>query len=660
MRWLRNRTTRKGGWWTVGMALTVFALAMGLAGLAAPPASAYGPGPPGYPTIQVLVTEGPGQIMGFGWGEDTAVTITRTRATVPTVPGTPTLGSPYPSMFQFFTSNGQVVRGDTITVTGNQSGYSRVLDVIDLDVDHFDVPDATLSGTKGSSSAGWGDLRTSLGNQFGGGGTQITVPADGSTTWSAVLPAADFELMEGVGASAWQTDPDGDTLQVARQVPNPMVRIDDMSVTVQGWWPGSTLDVYLDDDADHSGGWPFHYQVTVDGNGSFCCQPPPDPAWQFIEPGWVARVVGTFPTRDDGTVTKEVTYVQPPRPTTSAATLAGAVSGTLTDTTIGVGSLVLANGHCVGTTDTAVARLAYADPDYAVDFGSDVEQPWGWGTPCSSPIDYYDLIARDHDGDETHTPWYVDWMFDQGNPVVTVEQTLVDGEPFEVQGTGFDLTTIDVAQCELVGGDVGECDPSTLARRTTSPDFSGWPSTMAQFSEQYPAKRFLELSGGRVVDCAEADGACAVVATEVYRPEIAGYAPLTYEVPYWVDLAVTVAPSGTVSAVSGTATIRGTITASDSLWVHLTGELRQRLGRKVVAGWVDTWRFVEEPGVPTAFEVQVLPYNSLAFGSGSAEMNAWVDLGDDGPTDGASALQVVRLTLVKPAQPPKPPKPPKG
>lgn len=259
MCWLRNRAVSRG-WRAVGVIVTVIALTIGLGGLVAPSAIAYGPG---YPSMQVTLTEGPGQVMGFGWTEDANVTVTRTRASVPTDLATVSTGTPWPGWFQYPVGNGVLMTGDTVTVTGTTSGYSRDLQVIALGVTHFDVPDSTLSGTKGSSAGGWGDLTTSLGNMFPGGGTQVTVPASTATTWSAVLPAEDFELMEGVGASAWQSDADGDTLQVGRQVPNPTIHLDENAVSMQGWMPNSTQNVSIDDDPGDGTPYPYTYQVTT-------------------------------------------------------------------------------------------------------------------------------------------------------------------------------------------------------------------------------------------------------------------------------------------------------------------------------------------------------------------------------------------------------------
>lgn len=652
MCWLR-KTNESGGWFTVGKVLMVLMLAIGLAGLVAPPASAYS-GP--YPIIQVAVSEGPDQIIGWGWSEDDNVTITRIRESVSTPVATVPLGTALwgPDSFQYFTSGDVLAFGDTVTVTGDTSSYGRLVTVV-LDITHFDVANATLSGVKGRESDGWGPVRVNTGTMFSGGTAEEIIPADDLTTWeTTTLDSTYFALMAGTGASAWQFDPDGDTLQVTRQVPNPEIRIEGHGVSMRGWMRNSTLQVSLDTDADHSGGWPYQYTVTTDSNGNYCCQPAPDAAWQVMQPGWTARVVGSYPERDAGTVTKEVQFADLPIPTVSGNVISGLVPGPLTATTVGRGSLVEAMATCPSMGTNPVNRSDLADEStggYTVDFGAVATQPWGWGGPCTDLLYYYGANVNDLDGDEVHFNWFVDSKFDATHPSLTADSPVTDGAEFGIEGTGWDLTAMRIQQCAMDGDVVGECDPTTTQFVTSYPD-TGWPTGMARLDPSVYAKQVLELSGG-TVDCAEAPGTCAVKVTEAYRPDISAFAPLTYEVPYWVDLGVTVDPAGTIVKASGAAVLSGTVSASESTGVHLYGELYQRLGRKVVSGGFDMWVYVEDPAQPVTWTATIHAWNGLAYGAGSAQVTVYADLGDEGPTDGAMDSTIVRLVVPKAPRPPR-------
>jgi len=103
-----------------------------------PPVSAYTG--PAFPVIQVSVNEGGGQVQGWGWTEDTTVEVF--------VAGVSNGTTSAPSGNFTFGLTTRPTLGQQVKVLGN-TGYFRTVDIIDLKVGHFDIPNSTLSGTKG-------------------------------------------------------------------------------------------------------------------------------------------------------------------------------------------------------------------------------------------------------------------------------------------------------------------------------------------------------------------------------------------------------------------------------------------------------------------------------------------------------------------------------
>jgi hypothetical protein len=318
------------------------------------------------------------------------------------------------------------------------------------------------------------------------------------------------------------------------------------------------------------------------------------------------------------------------------------VPGELTSTTIGAGSIVNVSPTCPDLTTPWREAETDASGYFAMNFAVNPPQDHGDGL-CSEPPVAYGYDVRDLDGDNFSTNWQV-----APDPSVTAESPLWDGQQFEVAGTGFDLMMVQLQQCELVGGQVGRCDPSTAVLLNPYPAAEGnsWPLYGARFEAyNYTAKRFLDLGSGEGVDCAAEPESCAVLVTEPQREGVSAYAPLTYH--RTVDLSVTASAKGTVSAVTGAATLTGTVSASEPTWVHLYGTLVQRFGRtRVVRGDFDSWVYVGEAGAATPWSVRVDAYTGQAFGSGFAEVTVSADLGDDGPS-WAQTTRTVKLSAAK-------------
>ena len=576
------------------------------------------------------------EVAGYGWGLGSSLTVSVDGAPLHTV-----VANEQGAFLQPLTAVPAV--GQDVAVSDG-SVTKHVL-VTDLEVTTFDVAANTLSGTKGASPE-WGGLTVHLANMYPEDGVNapLTYAATESPTWSVTLPHDEFDLMAGVGAMIRQDDPDGDTQGYHAQLPNPVIRLDSHGVSGNGWTPGSSVDVFLDDDVNDASAFPFRVTVPVDEVGYFQANDTQVMGALAPGPGWVAKVVGPIASRETPTVTKEIAFPSLDRATAGGNVVSGAVSGTVTGASVGAGSMVQGRATCPeGSTPN---RITFAlTGAYSLDFGAAVSPPYGWGDPCTETLFYYGTAIRDLDGDEFGSTWFVGGMFDETHPTITVDEMVYDGEGFGISGTGWDLTTLVIRQCELLDGTaIGDCDSSTALLKNTYPD-ANWPFGMARFEEMLTAKQVLDLDGGGTVDCGQAPGTCALVAEEVYRPEITTWAPLTYFVPTAVGLDVELAAKGTVSTVTGNATVGGTVSATEPTWVHLSGELRQRLGRtRVVVGGFDTWLEVAEPGVTVPWTAIAVPWTGQAFGAGFAELTVWADLGEDGYTEGDLDVVTVKLS----------------
>lgn len=638
MRVVRSASTsssiRRG--WRGALAVLLLSSGLALAGTTA--VQAQGPARMELWVQEMGVQEVRAEVAGYGWGPGSSLTVSVDGAPLHTV-----AANEQGAFLQSLTA--VPVVGQDVAVSDG-SVTKHVL-VTDLEVTTFDVAANTLSGTKGASPE-WGGLTVHLANMYPEDGVNEPVgyPEDGSRQWQATLGHDVFDLMAGVGVMIRQTDQDGDIQGYRAPLPNPVLRLDSHGVSGNGWMPGSTVEVYLDDDITDAAVFPFRATVPVDGGGYFQANDTQQMAPLVPAPGWVARAAGQVGSRETPTVTKEIAFPSLDQATAAGNLVSGTLSGTVTGSSVGAGSMVQGSAACPD--GSMPNRFVFAPTgSYSLDFGAVVSPPYGWGDPCAEPLFYYGTSIRDLDGDEFGAGWFVDAMFDDAHPALAVDETAFGGEQLNVVGTGWDLTTVRIRQCELLaGGTVGDCDSSTASLKNTYPD-ANWPFGMARFEEMLTAKQVLDLDGGGTVDCGQAPGTCAVVVDEVYRPEITTWAPLTYFVPTMVALDVEAATRATVSTVTGNATVNGTVTASEATWVHLYGELRQRLGRtRVVVGGFDSWVEAAEPGVTVPWTAIAVPWTGRAFGAGFAELTVWADLGEDGYTEGD--LDVVTLKLSAP------------
>ncbi|MGN6577490.1 MAG: hypothetical protein ACTHKG_17605, partial [Nocardioides sp.] len=392
-------------------ALGALLVMSGLMLVGAPGAAAAYDGPP--PAFEVrTVMDGSGQIHGYGWGEDTTVTVTRNGSVVGTAPVS---GSQF--SFPLTAAPGA---GDTFLVTDSQTAFTKSMTVVDLRVTNFGLTQGTVTGVKGAAPS-WGDLHIWLGNMWKNVYVQDTVPADGSTTFDVTL-SHPYDQMHGTGMTLHQADADGDQLVRDVPVPHPSVQLATNSVSLFDWVPGSSVQVYLDDDG--AGEYPYSYQVPVNAQGQTdCCEPPPDPDWQFLLPGYRVKAVGDYPGVDSGTVFKELVFpdlADAPIPTASGNVVSGTVSGTLGPTAVGSGGLVQVDAACgpgepVGRATDAVGG------SYSVDFGEPVDQPYGQGVCTGDPLFQYNLRLYDQDGDSVDLSWFVETKFDATHPALTVE-----------------------------------------------------------------------------------------------------------------------------------------------------------------------------------------------------------------------------------------------
>lgn len=525
--------------------------------------------------------------------------------------------------------------GVTVRAVGQESGTTKEVVVPPLTITEWDVPGGQVLGTGGQ--APWSAVEVNLGNQFAPPSppTSASVGSDG--TWTADVGASAFDLRTSLGTAVHQIDTDGDFVSYGAQVPNPVVDVwDSHGVALHGWVPGSTVTLTLSNPAD--GGSSFSWDVGIDGNGEFWDVPPESP-WDVVMPGWTASATGPVQMRESDTITKSIVVPEPfPFPEVDGFKVSDTIAGTLTATTIGAGSIVNVSPSCDGANvnrELETDGVGY----FEVFVNEDPPPDGGFGKCSTEPVGLgYDVM--DLDGDHFGANWQV-----TPQPSVTADSPLWDGQEFMVEGTGFDLMVVRLLQCELVGGSPGRCDPATAKLVNPYPGDS-WPADGAQFQEyQYVAKQYLELDGD-VVDCGAEPESCAVVVTEPQREGVVGWAPLTYY--RVIDLQLTASAKGTVSTVTGNATVTGTVAASEPTWVHLSGELRQRFGRtRVVVGGFDTWVYVEEGGVATPWSLKVAPSTGQAFGSGFAELTVSADLGDEGPS-WASTTVTVKLNAPKP------------
>jgi hypothetical protein len=114
--------------------------------------------------------------------------------------------------------------------------------------------------------------------------------------------------------------------------------------------------------------------------------------------------------------------------------------------------------------------------------------------------------------------------------------------------------------------------------------------------------------------------------------------------PPALAISVTVNPTGTVSTVSGSATVSGTLTCTKPVTVNLDTSLTQIVKREIVGGY----KFVSSPcspDNPVTWTATVRPNGTTPFVKGDAEVSVSASAYDEfyNRNTYASATTVVRL-----------------
>jgi hypothetical protein len=114
--------------------------------------------------------------------------------------------------------------------------------------------------------------------------------------------------------------------------------------------------------------------------------------------------------------------------------------------------------------------------------------------------------------------------------------------------------------------------------------------------------------------------------------------------PEPLELGVGVAGDGTVSRVTGRATLHGTVSCSVPVTVSLNGTLTQVVKKTILSGPFST-QVACTPGAPVPWQAVAIPNGTTPFGQGNAQADVTASAQDPnfGGTVTATATQVVRL-----------------
>jgi len=114
--------------------------------------------------------------------------------------------------------------------------------------------------------------------------------------------------------------------------------------------------------------------------------------------------------------------------------------------------------------------------------------------------------------------------------------------------------------------------------------------------------------------------------------------------PEPLELGLTVAGDGTVSRVTGRATVHGTVTCSEPVTVNINGTLTQVKKKTILTGPLST-EVACTPGAPVAWQAVAIPNGTTPFGQGNAEVEVSASAQDPnfGGTVAVDQTQVVRL-----------------
>jgi hypothetical protein len=114
--------------------------------------------------------------------------------------------------------------------------------------------------------------------------------------------------------------------------------------------------------------------------------------------------------------------------------------------------------------------------------------------------------------------------------------------------------------------------------------------------------------------------------------------------PEPLELGLTVAGDGTVSRVTGRATVHGTVTCSEPVTVQVAGTLTQVTKKTILSGPLST-EVACTPGAPVDWQAVARPNGTTPFGQGDAEVEVTASAQDPtfGGTVAVDQTQLVRL-----------------
>jgi hypothetical protein len=105
-----------------------------------------------------------------------------------------------------------------------------------------------------------------------------------------------------------------------------------------------------------------------------------------------------------------------------------------------------------------------------------------------------------------------------------------------------------------------------------------------------------------------------------------------------------VAGDGTVSRITGRATVHGTVTCTEPVTVAVNGTVTQVEKKTILSGPLST-QVACTPGAPVSWQAVAVPNGTTPFGRGDAEVEVTASAQDPnfGGTVAVSQTQVVRL-----------------
>lgn len=221
--------------------------------------------------------------------------------------------------------------------------------------------------------------------------------------------------------------------------------------------------------------------------------------------------------------------------------------------------------------------------------------------------------------------------------VVSPNTDLVDGQQVRVRGSGYEPgTTLELRQCEAPFRGVEDCFETNV--RFPTADQSG------TFLTRFPVRRVIRTFNDSRVDCAAAEGACALVAFPVGEPAAAETAPLSFDpdVPAMAPLEAefTVDLVNEVDPRTGDVRISGTVRCSRPATAIVDVELSQARDAGVLTAVNFT---VGRCGHEVREWSVVIDSGRHAFRPGDAFVESSVDVSTDAEATGVTVNTGVTL-----------------